>query len=178
MIGDSLTAGYGLPADEAIPPRLQAALAARGIQSIIENAGVSGDTTAGGRARLDWALGSKPDYVILELGGNDALRGLSPAETEANLDAMLQVLKTKSIKVLLAGMRAPPNLGRAYAQQFDAIYPRLAEKYGVPLYPFILDGVAGDLQLNQQDGIHPNAKGVSIIVARLLPAVQKFLNSK
>ena len=178
ILGDSLTAGYGLPPADAFPVRLQEALNKAGIKATVQNAGVSGDTTAGGRTRLDWTLNAKPDYVIVELGANDALRGLSPKDTENNLDAILQELKTRKIKALLAGMRAPPNLGRDYAAQFDTMYARLAAKYEVQLYPFFLDGVAGDLSLNQPDGIHPNAKGVAVIVARFLLPMKQFLNIK
>lgn len=173
--GDSLTAGYGLAEADAFPVRLQAALAARGIAARVQNAGVSGDTTATGRARLDWALaaapGGRPDLVILELGANDGLQGLDPARTRANLAAMLESLAARDIPVLLAGMRAPPNLGRAYGAAFDGLYADLARRYGVPLYPFFLDGVAAEARLNQDDGIHPNAAGVGEIVRRILPHV-------
>jgi len=169
--GDSLTAGYGLAAADGFTAKLQAALAGKGIEARVINGGVSGDTTAGGLARLDWSLADKPDLVILELGANDALRGLDPATTRANLDAMLQRLRAIGVPVLLAGMRAPPNLGRDFAAAFDPIYPELAAQYGVPLYPFFLDGVAVDPGLTQPDGLHPNAAGVDIIVARLLPTL-------
>lgn len=175
--GDSLTAGYGLPAREGFVSRLEAALKAEGYNVTIINAGVSGDTTAGGKARLDWSLAERPDAVLLELGANDALRGLSPAASEANLDAMLNVLKERKIPVLLIGMKSPPNLGAEYGTAFEAIYPRLAARYGVPLYPFFLDGVAANSTLNQADGIHPNAAGVHEIVRRILPAVTKFLDT-
>jgi acyl-CoA thioesterase-1 len=167
--GDSLTAGYGLAEAEGFPEQLEAALRGAGVEAEVLNGGVSGDTTAGGLARLDWALADKPDLVILELGSNDALRGLDPAATESNLDAMLERLAAAKVPVLLAGMLAPRNLGADYAEAFDAIYPRLAEKHDVPLYPFFLDGVATDTALNQADGIHPNDEGVAVIVERLLP---------
>src|SRR5882724_10281209 len=165
--GDSLTAGYGLAEAEGFPAQLQAALAGKGIAARVIDGGVSGDTSAGGLARLDWSLADKPDLVILELGANDALRGLDPAATRANLDAMLQRLRAAGVPVLLAGMRAPPNLGRDFAAAFDRIYPELAAKYGVPLYPFFLDGVAADARLTQADGLHPNPAGVEVIVERL-----------
>ncbi|MBS7537649.1 arylesterase [Ancylobacter lacus] len=173
--GDSLTAGLGLPAKEAFPARLQAALKARGHDVVIENAGVSGDTTAAGLARLDWSIPDGTQGVILELGANDALRGLDPGLAEKALDEMLARLKARGIPVLLAGMLAPPNMGAAYKQRFDALYPALAAKYGVPLYPFFLDGVAGQGKLNQADGVHPTAAGVDIIVERMLPAVEAWL---
>ncbi|RTL96173.1 arylesterase [Ancylobacter aquaticus] len=173
--GDSLTAGYGLPASQAFPVRLQAALRAKGHEVVIENAGVSGDTTSAGLARLDWSIPEGTDGVILELGANDALRGLDPAIPEKSLDAILARLKARGIPVLLAGMQAPPNLGAAYQKHFDGLYARLAQKYDVPLYPFFLDGVAGNTAVNQPDGIHPTAAGVDIIVERMLPAVEAFL---
>lgn len=174
-LGDSLTAGYGLPASQAFPTRLQAALKAAGHDVVIENAGVSGDTTSAGLARLDWSVPDGTDGVILELGANDMLRGLDPAIAETSLDAILARLKQRGIPVLLVGMQAAPNLGAAYKQGFDAIYPRLAEKYGVRFYPFFLDGVAGQPSLNQPDGLHPTAAGVDLIVQRILPAVEGFL---
>lgn len=173
--GDSLTAGLGLLANQAFPTKLEAALKAGGHDVLIENAGVSGDTATAGLARLDWSIPDGTKGVILELGANDALRGLDPAITEKALDDTLARLKARGIPVLLTGMLAPPNMGAAYKQRFDAIYPALAKKYGVPLYPFFLDGVAGDVKLNQADGIHPLAQGVDIIVARMLPAVEAFL---
>lgn len=173
--GDSLTAGYGLPASKAFTARLQEALQARGHEVVIVNAGVSGDTTSAGLARLDWSVPEGTDGVILELGANDALRGLDPAIPEKSLGAILARLKERGIPVLMAGMRAPPNLGAAYQARFDPIYGRLAEQYGVPLYPFLLDGVAGNTALNQADGIHPTAAGVDIIVARMLPTMEAFL---
>ena len=175
VLGDSLTAGYGLPAPSNFPNRLQAALRAKGLNVTVINAGVSGDTTAGGRARLAWALRDDPDAVIVELGANDALRGLEPQEAYNNLDAILTTLGEKHVPVLLAGMMAPPNLGKEYAAAFDAIYPKLAKKHGVALYPFFLDGVAANPKLNQDDGMHPNAAGVHVIVTAMLPAVERLL---
>jgi acyl-CoA thioesterase-1 len=175
-LGDSLTAGYGLAAGEGFTARLEAALRARGRDVTVVNGGVSGDTSAGGLARIDWALGDRPDAALVELGANDALRGLDPTETERNLDRILARLEAAGVPALLLGMKAPPNLGRDYASVFDRIYGRLAEKHQVPLYPFFLDGVAADRSLNQPDGIHPNAKGVDVIVARILPAVEKLLD--
>lgn len=177
MLGDSLTAGYGLPADDALPVRLQARLRADGIDADVINGGVSGDTTAG-RARLQWTMGDKPPpYVLLALGANDALRGLDPAEAYANLDAILTQLAAGGVKTLLIGMRAPANWGRDYEAAFDAIYPRLAAKWHVPLYPFLLDGVALDPTLNQGDGLHPNPAGVAVIVAHLAPAVERLVGA-
>lgn len=167
--GDSLVAGYGLPATDSFVAQLERALAAAGISAEVIDGGVSGDTTAGGLARLDWSLAEEPDLVLLELGANDALRGLDPAETRANLEAILTRLGERGIPVLLAGMYAPPNLGPDYAEAFNRLYPELAERHGVPLYPFFLDGVAMEPSLNQPDGIHPNAAGVAVIVERLLP---------
>ncbi|MCW5730142.1 MAG: arylesterase [Alphaproteobacteria bacterium] len=174
-LGDSLTAGYGLPPEQAFPALLEARLKAIGVPARVQNAGVSGDTSAGGRARLAWALAERPALVIVELGANDALRGIEPAQTEANLDAILTELRRRDIKVLLAGMRAPPNMGRDFAGEYDALFPRLAAKHGVPLYPFFLDGVAGQPALNQPDGIHPNLKGVEVIVERIAPHVKRAL---
>lgn len=177
-LGDSLTHGYGLDEKDIFPVQLQKALAAAGVETQVINAGVSGDTSAGGLARLDWALGdpaSPPDLVIVELGANDALRALDPRATEANLDQILTGLKQRGIRALLAGMKAPPNLGADYVASFDAIYPRLAEKHGVPFYPFFLDGVAAQPSLNQADGMHPNGAGVAIIVERITPLVVEAL---
>jgi acyl-CoA thioesterase I len=175
-LGDSLTAGYGLPSDQAFPIRLQQALKAKGIDAIVDNAGVSGDTTAGGLARLDWSLsGKKPEVAIVELGGNDGLRGIDPATTRKNLDAILTKLTSAGTRVLLTGMYAPPNFGRDYGREFNSIFPDLAAKHKVAFYPFFLDGVAADPALNQPDGIHPTAEGVNIIVARMLPAVVKLV---
>ena len=174
-LGDSLTAGFGLPAEDGFTTRLEAALRAAGVDARVVNAGVSGDTSAGGRSRLDWVLADAPDLVIVELGGNDALRGLDPAMTYANLDDILARMRARGIDVLLAGMLAPPNLGRDYGDAFSAIFPRLAAKHGVALYPFFLDGVAAVSDLNQPDGIHPNAEGVEVIVDAIIPHVVRAL---
>ena len=176
VIGDSLTAGYGLGASDAFPAQLETALRAEGLAVEVLGAGVSGDTTAGGRARLDWVLADDPDAVIVELGANDGLRGLDPRVTAANLDAIVARLKAAGVKVLLAGMLAPPNLGREYGEAFNGIYPRLAAKHDVPLYPFFLDGVAARPELNQTDGMHPNARGVAVIVERIAPYVKRLLD--
>ncbi|MFM9844154.1 MAG: arylesterase [Dongiaceae bacterium] len=176
-LGDSLTAGYGLGDSESFPARLQAELRAKGIDVQVINGGVSGDTSAGGLARLDWALSDDPDIVIVELGANDGLRGLDPARTQENLDAILKRLTEEKRAVLLAGMLAPPNMGSDYGDDFKSIYPAVAAKYGVRLYPFFLDGVAADPALNQPDGIHPTAAGVDVIVARLLPEVMAVIDS-
>lgn len=177
MLGDSITAGYGLPQEDALPAKLEAALHADGYAIDIVNAGVSGDTTAGGRARLDWALGDHPDAVLIALGGNDMLRALDPDAMRANLAAMIEAARAQNVLVMLAGMRAAENLGGNYAARFDAVFPDLAKAYGVPLYPFLLDGVATDPALNQDDGIHPNAKGVGVIIARLAPFVEKTVGA-
>jgi acyl-CoA thioesterase-1 len=174
-LGDSLTAGYGLAAEEAFPARLEARLAALGIEAEVVNAGVSGDTTAGGLARLDWALAEKPDFVLVELGANDALRGLDPAAAKANLDKILAGILARGAKPILLGMLALGNWGREYGTAFNAIYPELAQKYAIPLYPFFLDGVAQDPGLNLPDGLHPNAQGVERIVERLAPFLRETL---
>lgn len=173
--GDSLSAGYGLEAKDGFAARLEAALRATGENVRVTNAGVSGDTTAGGLARVDWVLGDKPDIVILELGANDMLRGLSPAKAEANLDAILTRLGQHKVPVLLAGMLASRSLGSDYTKEFDPLYRRLADKHRVPLYPFFLDGVALDQALNQPDLLHPNAKGVDVIVERILPPLRRLI---
>lgn len=173
--GDSLVHGYGLNAGATFPEQLEAALRARGLEVTVINGGNSGDTTAGGRTRLDWALADKPDAVLVELGANDGLRGLDPGQTFVNLDAILTRLVAEGLPVLLAGMLAPRNLGQDYVRDFDAVFPRLAEKHGVPLYPFFLEGVALNPNLNQDDGIHPNRAGVKVIVARLMPQVIRLL---
>ena len=173
--GDSLTAGLGLATDQSFPAQLAARLKADGYDVIVDNGGVSGDTTTDGLARFDWTMGDHPDVVLLELGANDMLRGLAPAKAAANLDAMLGKLKAAKVKVLLLGMRAPPNWGIDYQKSFDAIYPMLAKKYDVPLYPFFLDGVALDPKLNQPDGLHPTAAGVAVIAGRIAPAVERLL---
>ncbi len=175
--GDSLVHGYGLTAAETFPVQLEAALRRLGHPVRVINAGNSGDTTAAGLARLDWTLQDAPDAVIVELGGNDGLRGIDPGETYANLDRILGRLNADGIPVLLAGMLAPRNLGADFAGEFDAVYPRLADDHGVALYPFFLDGVAGDPALNQDDGIHPNGAGVAVIVERITPAVVRLLEA-
>ena len=175
--GDSLVHGYGLPAGTTFPEQLEAALRDRGLDVEVINGGNSGDTTAAGRARLDWALADQPDAVLVELGANDSLRGIDPADTYRNLDAILTRLTAAGLPVLLAGMLAPRNLGPDYAAAFDAIFPRLAERHGVALYPFFLDGVAMDPALNQPDGIHPNAAGVGVIVERITPSVIRLLEA-
>lgn len=175
--GDSLIHGYGLPAGDTFPEQLEAALRARGFDVRVSNGGNSGDTTAAGRARLEWALAARPDIVLVELGANDVLRGLDPAAAYDNLDAILTRLRAEGLPVLLAGMLAPRNLGADYAAEFDAIYPRLAEKHGVALYPFFLDGVALDPALNQPDGLHPNATGVRVIVERIAPSLVELIEA-
>jgi acyl-CoA thioesterase I len=177
VLGDSLSAGYGLPADAAFPVRLQKALEAKGIKVDMINAGVSGDTSSGGRDRLDWSVPDGTDAVILELGANDALRGTDPAVTRAALSDIITKLKARKIAVLLCGMLAPPNYGSDYAAKFNAIYPDLSKSFGVPLYPFFLDGVAADAKLNQADGMHPTAEGVDIVVKNILPTVEAFLGA-
>ncbi|MEN5084648.1 arylesterase [Bosea sp. TWI1241] len=176
-LGDSLTAGYNLPASAAFPEVLQGLLRAKGLPVEIVNAGVSGDTAQGGLERLDWSVPDGTDGVILELGANDALRGLDPAVTEQALDAIVTRLKQRGIAVMLAGMYAPRNLGEDYVKRFDAIYPRLAETHGLTLYPFFLDGIAGDRLLNQPDMLHPTAEGVRVIAQRILPTVERFVAS-
>jgi len=173
--GDSLVHGYGLAAEDAFPAQLERALRGEGYRVEVLNGGNSGDTTAAALARLDWVLSDRPDVAIVELGANDGLRGLDPGETYRNLDAILSRLKAEGIAVLLAGMLAPRNLGASYVEAFDAVYPRLAEAHGVALYPFFLDGVAMQPDLNQDDGIHPNAAGVALVVARILPAVVRLI---
>ena len=173
--GDSLTAGYGLAPEQAFPARLAAALHREGIEARIVNGGVSGDTTAGGLARLDWALADKPDLVILALGANDALRGIDPAAVRDNLDKMIQKIEAGGAKLLLLGMVAPPNWGEEYKRAFDRIFPELARAYHVPLYPFFLEGVAMKPELNQPDGIHPNERGVAVLVDRIAPVVARLV---
>lgn len=170
-LGDSLTAGYGLAPGQDFATRLEAALKRRGVDVTVANAGVSGDTATAGLARVDWAVPDGTDLVIVELGANDALRGVDPAVTREALAALMKGLKARNIKALLAGMRAPPNMGSGYVRSFDAIYPELARQFGISLYPFFLDGVAGEGRMNQPDGIHPTAAGVDRIVAGILPAV-------
>jgi acyl-CoA thioesterase-1 len=176
VLGDSLAAGYGIKPGQAFPMRLEALLKAQGRNVTILNQGVSGDTTAGGLDRLDWMLADKPDIVLVELGGNDALRGIDPATTEKNLAAIIEKLQAAHVTVWLAGMMAPRNLGSDYVKAFDGLYKRLAEKYKVPLYPFILDGLVQDPSLVQADGIHPTPKGAEIIADHLLPFVTKNLD--
>jgi acyl-CoA thioesterase-1 len=177
VLGDSLSAGLGLRASAAFPERLKKALQAKGIAVDMTNAGVSGDTSSGGRDRLDWSVPDGTDAVILELGANDALRGLDPKLTRDSLSDILTRLKARKIAVLLCGMVAPPNYGSDYATRFNAIYPDLAKSFGVPLYPFFLDGVAGDAGLNQADGIHPTPVGVDVIVKNILPSVEALLST-
>ncbi len=174
-LGDSLSAGYGLPQEAAFPTVLERALKARGRKVEITNAGVSGDTSSGGLDRLDWSVPDGTDGVILELGANDMLRGLDPALTRRNIEAIVTRLKARNIPVLLAGMYASRNLGPDYVQKFDSLYPDIAKKHDLVLYPFFLDGVAGERSLNLPDGLHPTAKGIEIIVARILPTVESFL---
>jgi acyl-CoA thioesterase-1 len=175
VLGDSLAAGLGVKPEQSFPARLEAALKAQGRNVAILNQGVSGDTTAGGLDRVDWLLGDKPDIVLIELGANDALRGIDPAVAERNLSAIIEKLKAAGITVWLAGMMAPRNFGPEYVAAFDGLYKRLADKYQVSLYPFILDGVAQDPALNQADGMHPNVRGAQIVADRLLPfAIQNL----
>ncbi|WP_373505031.1 arylesterase [Aestuariivirga sp.] len=174
-LGDSLTAGYGLQPSDAFPVKLEAALKAKGHDVKVVNAGVSGDTALDGFSRLDWSLSEDVDAVIVELGANDALRGLPAPQAEAALDGILATLKEKDIPALVAGMRAPPNLGPEYQASFDGMYARQAEKHGALLYPFFLDGVAAEVKLNQADGIHPNPAGVDIVVSRILPSVEQLI---
>jgi acyl-CoA thioesterase-1 len=175
VLGDSLTAGFGLPLEAAFPARLERALAAKGHKVSVINAGVSGDTAAGGRDRMDWSIPDDTRAVIVELGANDALRGIDPAKTREALDAILARVGQRKIPVLLCGMLAPRNLGAEYAARFDAIFPELARTHGVALYPFFLEGVATDPVFNQGDGLHPNAAGVDQIITRILPLVEKLI---
>jgi acyl-CoA thioesterase-1 len=175
VLGDSLSAGYGLPGNAAFPARLAKALKAKGIDASVANAGVSGDTASGGLGRLDWSVPDGTDAVIVELGANDALRGIDPKVTKTALDGILTRLKQRHIAVLLAGMMAPRNMGADYARDFDAIFPALASAHGVVFYRFFLDGVATDPKLNQEDGMHPNSAGVDVIVARIMPKVEALI---
>ncbi len=177
VLGDSLSAGLGLSGSAAFPERLQKTLNSKGMAVDIANAGVSGDTSSGGRDRLDWSVPDGTQAVIVELGANDALRGIDPAVTKAALSEILTRLKARGIAVLLCGIVAPPNYGSDYSARFNAIYPDLAKAFGVPLYPFFLEGVAADAKLNQADGMHPTAEGVDIIVRNILPTVQAFLGT-
>lgn len=174
-LGDSLTAGYLLPADKAFPVVLERALRAKGYDVTVINGGVSGDTTTGGLERLDWTVPDGTDGVILELGANDALRGLDPSVPRDALREIVTRLEARKIKVMLAGMMAPRNLGAAYIEAFDSIYPSLAKDKGLILYPFFLDGLVGSANLLQQDGLHPTAEGVEEIVRRILPKVEEFI---
>lgn len=176
-VGDSLTAGYGLPVSAALPAVVEGLLRREGLDVRIVNAGVSGDTTSGGLARLPWLLEERPDCAWLELGANDGLRGQDPALMEANLDAMLELFRAKGVPVLLIGMRALENYGADYAARFDAVFPRVAARHGVALHPFLLEGVALDPALNQDDGIHPNERGVAIIARALLPRVRALVQA-
>jgi acyl-CoA thioesterase I len=177
VLGDSLSAGLGLSASAAFPERLEKSLKTKGIVVDMINAGVSGDTSSGGRDRLDWSVPEGTEAVILELGANDALRGIDPAVTRAALTDILTRLKARRIAVMLCGMVAPPNYGSDYSARFNAIYPELAKSFGVPLYPFFLEGVAADARLNQADGLHPTAEGVEVIVKNIMPAVEAFLGT-
>lgn len=176
-LGDSLTAGYGLQAGEDFATRLQESLIREGLSVKIDNAGVSGDTTAGGLSRIDWAIEGepKPDLVLVALGANDMLRGIDPAVTKDNLSKILDKLKEKNIPAFLIGMRSPTNMGPFFQSKFDKIFKELAKEYDVPLYPFFLDGVAMKADLNLQDGMHPNAKGIDVIVEKITPSVAKTL---
>jgi acyl-CoA thioesterase-1 len=175
ILGDSLTSGLGLSANEAFPAKLARALKAKGVAVDVADAGVSGDTASAGLARLDWSVPEGTEAVIVELGANDALRGVDPKVTRSALDKILRRLKERNIDVLLAGMIAPPNLGEEYSRAFNSIFPQLAAAHGALLYPFFLDGVATDAKLNQRDGVHPNVAGVDIIVARILPKVEQLV---
>jgi acyl-CoA thioesterase I len=177
VLGDSLSAGLGLPAAAAFPAQLEKALKDKGLNVAIDNAGVSGDTASGGLDRLDWSVPIGTQGVILELGANDALRGIDPKVTRAALEEILKRLKARDVAVLLCGMVAPPNYGTEYATRFNAIFPDLAKKYDLPLYPFFLDGVAANTGLNQADGMHPTAAGIAVIVERILPTVEVFLGT-
>jgi acyl-CoA thioesterase I len=177
VLGDSLTAAYGLEVADGFPARLEQALHEQGYDCAVLDAGVSGDTSAGGLTRLDWMLADRPSHVIVELGGNDGLRGLPTQQMADHLGKIIARLKDQGIPVLLTGMLAPPNLGREYGTAFKAVFPQLAEKYDVPLYPFFLDGVAGNPALNQPDGIHPSKEGVAIVVKNILPTVTAWLDA-
>lgn len=174
-LGDSLTAGYGLDLADTFPVQLEDALRADGLDVAVINAGVSGDTSAGGLARLGWALADRPHMAIVALGGNDALRGLDPAATRANFDAIVTRIEAAGVRVLLAGMKAPPNLGAEYGRAFEAVFAGVAERHGVALYPFFLEGVAAVPALNQDDAIHPNARGIQIMVEGILPYVRDLI---
>ena len=175
VFGDSLTAGFGLERGQGFVPQLQSKLTTEGYDVELINAGVSGDTTSGGRSRLNWSVGPEADGVILELGANDMLRGLPVKSTRENLDAMVTGLIERKLPVLIAGMQAAPNLGKEYGEEFNAIYPDLAEEHGTLFYPFFLKGVAGDGSLNQPDGMHPTKKGVAVIVENIFPSVKELI---
>jgi acyl-CoA thioesterase I len=174
--GDSLMAGYQLPQQDALPAQLQRNLAAKGHDVVITNAGVSGDTTSGGLARVDWSVPDGTDGVILELGANDALRGIPPEQTARNLDQIITRLKARNIPILLVGMLAPPNMGGDYAARFNAIYPDLAKKHDLPLYPFVLEGVITERKLLLEDGMHPNTEGLAVMAERMLPLAQSWVS--
>jgi acyl-CoA thioesterase I len=177
VLGDSLSAGLGLPGPAAFPARLQKALKSNGIDVDMINAGVSGDTSSGGRDRLDWSVPEGTEVVIVELGANDAMRGIDPKITREALSEIVTRLKARKIAVLLCGMLAPPNYGSEFAARFNSIYPELSKSFAVPLYPFFLEGVAADARLNQPDGLHPTAEGVDVIVKNILPTVQALLGA-
>jgi acyl-CoA thioesterase-1 len=176
-LGDSLMAGYQLPPGDGFPAKLEAALKAKGLDVVVADAGVSGDTTSGGLSRVDWSVPDGTDGVIVELGANDALRGIPPADSEKNLDQIIARLQARNIPVLLAGMLAPPNMGADYAARFNPIYQRLADKYHLTLYPFFLDGVAAEARLQLEDGMHPNPQGVDVMVKRFQPVVEGFIGT-
>ncbi|QCI96797.1 arylesterase [Agrobacterium larrymoorei] len=176
-LGDSLMAGYQLPPSDSYTAQLETVLKARGVNVTITNAGVSGDTSSGGLARAEWSVPDGTDGVILELGANDALRGISPADTEKNLEAIIDGFKKRNIPVLLVGIMAPPNMGDDYAKRFDPIYENLAQKHGLPLYPFFLDGVVLDQKLQLEDRMHPNTQGVALMVEKSLPTVEAFVKT-
>lgn len=176
VLGDSLAAGYGVALEDAFPAQLERALAGEGVACAVLNAGVSGDTSAGGLGRIDWVLGDQPSHLLVELGGNDALRAIPVDTLEANLAGIIERAQAEGVAVKLAGMLAPPNLGARYTDAFAAVYADLARRYEVPLYPFFLDGAIEDRALMQPDGIHPNAAGVQVIVERILPHVVTWLN--
>jgi acyl-CoA thioesterase-1 len=178
MLGDSITAGYGLPQKDSLPIQLQAALKRIGVDAYVRGAGVSGDTTAGGAGRVDFSVRPDTAVVVVALGGNDLLQGLDPKATRANLDRIVSRLQARHMGVVLAGLHAPPELGRGYARDFDAVFPEVAKAHAVPLFPDLLAGVARNPALNQGDGIHPNAKGVKIIADRLAPVVAKALKAR
>ena len=173
--GDSLMSGYQLPQEDALPAQLQRQLVAKGHEVVITNAGVSGDTTSGGLSRVDWSVPDGTDGVILELGANDALRGIAPEQTEKNLDQIIMRLKERNIPIFFVGMLAPPNMGDDYARKFNAIYPRLAERYDLPLYPFVLDGVITERSLLLDDGMHPNPEGLKLMAERMLPLAESWV---